>query len=344
MLLSFLPSAALALYQAITLTDPLRSAKLDGVIGYGAKVEWARARGAATNALTFAGQASIALLASLSLALHDRELRLPLRLFAIAVSVVAVGALWLSTSRSYLLAVMAVGIGLVCVRGVRTALGVWVAVLMSVAMLVSWAPYLPRLQRFMFSAPITLEPLPDDRLDPFYAGNPSDSRYIIRIETSEVRILLWRESLLLIAQRPWLGHGPDGGWVAALESRQLAIWQIFRPQPGVMLPERNHLAWRNSQNMALQAVGETGFVGLCISGGWVVLVLFAVIRSGPADRPLCLAAVGVWLTFAVASLVENSFTDLELRMVWLLLLGLLLSTRHQSLPDRSEDRAVDAAT
>ncbi|MCZ7592306.1 MAG: O-antigen ligase family protein [Kiritimatiellae bacterium] len=202
-----------------------------------------------------------------------RSAGFPLRLLAGYTMLVVLPPLYLSGSRSAWLGVIAGILAMSGFLGLRRGIGrallliVVVAIGLAVLGALAWL----------------LLPLVQERVLNALHGN--------------VRINLWRDTLTMIADRPWLGVGAGGfRWVYPHYWHFLAVYTD---------PEFAH-------NDHLQLVAEFGIVGASILFAVVAWMLFGFarqLRSGDADRGAYLIAgfVGAFVAYTVHAAFDYNF-------------------------------------
>jgi O-antigen ligase len=123
------------------------------------------------------------------------------------------------------------------------------------------------------------------------------------------RLELWRSSLTLIRERPWLGVGP-GNFLGAYRTRYVlpSAWQEFNLE--------------HPHNVYLDHWTRLGLLGL-LAGGAVQVVFWREVRRGAKDRVLAFGLTGSMVAFLAHGLVDNTLFFPDLALVFFLTLGLV---------------------
>lgn len=149
--------------------------------------------------------------------------------------------------------------------------------------------------------------------------SPAGTRLKARVHWSSdepvggARPLLWRDSLIMAAARPWTGFGPETFAAAFPRYQSVALARL--------LPDFYH---ESPHNTALDALTEQGIPGLVIALGWAALGGYAALRTGSA-----LAGAAL-----VASLVASIFGAVTIGPLFATLLVIAILVASEP-PDRN---------
>lgn len=126
--------------------------------------------------------------------------------------------------------------------------------------------------------------------------------------TGGVRLNLWRSSLAMALDHPWLGVGPDNF--------------LYKYRSGYILPA----AWRDPSlnhphNFLLDWWTRLGLPGLALAGGWLGTGVAALWRASPRDA-LAVGALGAVAAGLAHGLIDASYALPDLLLVWVFLLHL----------------------
>jgi O-antigen ligase len=245
-----------------------------------------RPPGTLGNADYFGWWLAIALFCALALARIETGF---CRGLALAACVLAGAAIVLSGTRSAILAVAAGFLCLACFTRIKPARKHVIAVLAFAGILAA----------FYFS--------------------PAGARLKARVHWSSdepvggARPLLWRDSLIMAAARPWTGSGPETFAAAFPRYQSVALARL--------LPDFYH---ESPHNAALDALTEQGIPGLVIALGWAALGGYAALRTRSAPG-MPSALVGAAL---IASLVASVFGGVTIGPLFatLLVIALLVAS------------------
>jgi O-antigen ligase len=134
----------------------------------------------------------------------------------------------------------------------------------------------------------------------------------LRGTTGVFRLNLWRASLNMIADHPWLGVGLDN-FLYAYRGRYIldAAWQE---------PNLNH-----PHNIILDFATRLGLLGL-ITGGWMITWLGRLLwqarkRLAPIWQPVAIGFTAALVDMLVHGLVDHSFFLVDLAFAFYLMLG-----------------------
>jgi O-antigen ligase len=137
-------------------------------------------------------------------------------------------------------------------------------------------------------------------------------RFDLRGATGVFRINLWRASLNMIADHPWLGVGLDN-FLYAYRGHYIfaAAWQE---------PNLNH-----PHNIILDFATRLGLLGL-IAGSWLIgwlgrLLWLARQRVAPLWQPVVIGLSGALVDMLAHGLVDHSFFLVDLAFAFYLMLG-----------------------
>lgn len=122
--------------------------------------------------------------------------------------------------------------------------------------------------------------------------------YFLKKDSADGRLLIWRNSLEMVADKPVFGHGP-GGFAAGYMNYQA---DYFRQHPDIPYAQLADTVHHPFNEYLLVAVNY-GLFGLLVLGALVYLVLrryHKQDRQDPAIRAagLCLVSIGVFALFS----------------------------------------------
>lgn len=126
--------------------------------------------------------------------------------------------------------------------------------------------------------------------------------------TGGIRLNLWRSSLQMALDHPWLGVGPDNF--------------LYKYRSGYILPD----AWRDPSlnhphNLALDWWTRVGLPGLAAAAAWLALGVRALWRAAGSDA-LAVGCLGAIAAAAGHGLIDASYALPDLMLVWVFLLHL----------------------
>ncbi len=126
--------------------------------------------------------------------------------------------------------------------------------------------------------------------------------------TGGLRLNLWRSSVQMALDHPWLGVGPDNF--------------LYSYRSGYILPA----AWRDPSlnhphNVLLDWWTRVGVPGLALAAGWLWLGIRSLWRAATADA-LAVGALGAAAAALGHGLIDASFALPDLMLVWVFLLHL----------------------
>jgi O-antigen ligase len=117
----------------------------------------------------------------------------------------------------------------------------------------------------------------------------------------EGREVLWRASLDLVRERPWLGHGP-GTWATAVAAHQPNVRTFASPHP-----HNQHLLWMT----------EVGALGWAVWCWWWIALLVGGVRD-PRRRAAVLGLAAVVMTHGwVEPILSNTALVIPLAAWWI---------------------------
>ena len=135
------------------------------------------------------------------------------------------------------------------------------------------------------------------------------------INTTQSRTEIWKDSLVMIKDRPFFGHGPN---------TYMTVFQAYRSK-SVFLPTYAH-------NCYLQIAAETGLLGLaCFS--WIIFrLLKTAIQRGSRFlsslehmKFVFIGCMGGVLAFLVHSFFDTNFYSLKLSALFWFMMGVAVS-------------------
>lgn len=173
--------------------------------------------------------------------------------------------------------------------------------------------------------------------------------YRYKKDSADGRLLIWRNTIAMIADKPWFGHGP-GGFPAQYMLYQAEYFRTHADSRYAPLADNV----RTPFNEYLGFAAEYGLVGFVLSGGFLLMALHRRLRK-PSDRQrtaaLSLLAVGIVALFSyplyypavrgvlVVALIILASKAVDWSAWGLRVLGLvLLATAGWSIIERSELR------
>ena len=126
--------------------------------------------------------------------------------------------------------------------------------------------------------------------------------------TGGLRLSLWRSSVQMALDHPWLGVGPDNFLYSYLSGYILpAAWRD---------PSLNH-----PHNVLLDWWTRVGLPGLALAAAWLWLGIRAMWRAASADA-LAVGALGATAAALGHGLIDASYALPDLMLVWVFLLHL----------------------
>ncbi|MCB9771034.1 MAG: O-antigen ligase family protein [Candidatus Omnitrophica bacterium] len=145
------------------------------------------------------------------------------------------------------------------------------------------------------------------------------------IETAQWRLALWRESLFLIKERPFFGHGLNT-FMSVMEKSLITTKN----------PLANGFSASYAHNCFLQIAVEVGIFGLSAFLG-IMFLLFRQILflphwnspQGQSQRMLIVGILAGLLGFLAHSAVDTNFYSLQLPVLFWYMTGLLISLDKQ---------------
>jgi O-antigen ligase len=132
-----------------------------------------------------------------------------------------------------------------------------------------------------------------------------------------MRVVMWRTSIEVIKDRPWIGYG-TGGFAAAYERKTALMNQGWRALPT-----------SDPHNQYMFVWAELGILGLL-----ALLAFIAVAARQDAPRPWKQVSLALLLAWSVTSLFSSHFQAFNEAHLLLLLLGAFLA------PERNYESAA----
>jgi O-antigen ligase len=123
------------------------------------------------------------------------------------------------------------------------------------------------------------------------------------------RLAFWHAHLLIIQERPWLGHGVHQG-------------NAFRKPYYERLGLGSFKKQYQAHNQYIQIVAEGGLIGLALYGFWLVMT-WKVLRRWITDTFIRSTGLQTLFIFSLGVLTQNGFDDTCVRMGIVLLFCLL---------------------
>jgi O-antigen ligase len=139
------------------------------------------------------------------------------------------------------------------------------------------------------------------------------------------RLAFWHAHLLIIQERPWLGHGVHQG-------------NAFRKPYYERLGLGDFKKQYQAHNQYIQIVAEGGLIGLALYGFWLVMT-WKVLRRWIADTFLRSTGRQTLFIFSLGVLTQNGFDDTCVRMGIVILFCVLFL----KLPDWTQRPAAGGA-
>lgn len=135
-----------------------------------------------------------------------------------------------------------------------------------------------------------------------------------------MRVAMWRTSVEVVKDRPWVGHG-TGGFAGAYEKKTALMNHGWRARPTV-----------DPHNQYLFVWAELGIAGVLALLGFI-----AIAARQAAPRPWKQVSLALLLAWSVTSLFSSHFQAFNESHLLLLLLGVFLA------PERAYASAANTA-